>query len=699
MRMRKRTVFLMLFLALTLLILPVAGAEAPVQADALPSDTANRFNVELVLDASVSMNESDARALRYEAIRLFNNLLPNEGNSLGGVVFSTDVDREIGPQPVSGPEEKDAVVRTLRDVPAPGGWTNIGAGLDRALDRLKEKGNAELPSVIILLSDGNTAMYSDELTNAAADVRDEAVRRAVEENVPVYSICLNGNGTADLSEMERISGDTGGVFTEVRRAEDLNKVFEVFYELIYRSSSVTLADGVFPPDGILNTPFEVPGFGVEEVNVVFQGSALEARLARPDGSVYDAELQRYDTFSAIKLTDIIPGEWSLQTRGISGDRIRIEVIYNTNLKVTLYMNREGDQLDPVEPVTFTARLSAGDFEAGNYEDYLGFEADLVAYDWDGAELERLPMYIGNDGFEVKSRFEEGTYVFEASVTGNSLNKQSNRLGPIRFISPEEIAPTPTPTPEPTPTPTPPPNTAPTTATRTVQEILPIWPVVGGTYHLNLNTVVTDREGDPLTYTASSEDFEEGTEYTMSPSGSLHVNLGNFRLRGGTVNIRAEDAEGLSCDVTVRLLPINTVVILLGLLAVTLLILLIHALRRREPRRAIHGDITVTSEVNGVVKTSAPRAPTKKGKVPLSIFTEIDQVGLDYSKCFFEGGTDAYIFLTTDRNVWWRGYETDSVRIDSGVETTVLIDEEGEQKLRIRFDSDTLDLGDVDYDDF
>jgi hypothetical protein len=233
----------------------------------------------------------------------------------------------------------------------------------------------------------------------------------------------------------------------------------------------------------------------------------------------------------------------------------------------------------------------------------------------------------------------------------------------------------------------------------VQEILPIWPVVGGTYRLNLNTVVTDKEGDPLTYTASSGDFEEGTEYTMTPSGSLRVNLGNFRLLGGTVNIRAEDAEGLSCDVTVRLRPINTVVILLGLLAITLLILLIHALRKREPRKTIHGDITVTSEVDGVVKTSAPRAPTKKGKYPLSAFTEIDRVGLDYDKCFFEGGSDASIFLVTDRNVWWRGYETDSVRIDSGVETTVLIDEEGKEKLKIRFDSDTLDVGDIDYDDF
>jgi secreted protein with Ig-like and vWFA domain len=689
---------LTLVLVLTLLMPAGAAAEAPGQlADALPSGTANRFNVMLVLDASVSMNESDARGLRYEAIRLFNNLLPNEGNSLGGVVFSTAVDRETGPEPVNGPSEKDAVVRTIRDVPAPGGWTNIGAGLDTALDRLEEKGNPELPSVIILLSDGNTAMYTDELTRAAAGVRDEAVRRAREAEVPVYSICLNCNGTADSSEMERISDETGGVFTEVRRAEDLNRVFEVFYELIYRSSSVTLADGVFPPDGVLDTPFEVPGFGVEEVNVVFQGYASEAALTRPDGSVYEAEMQRYETFSAIKMTEIIPGEWSLRTKGISGDRIRIEVIYNTNLTVTLYLNPEGEELDPVEPVNFTARLSAGETEAGDYEDYLGFEAELVTYGPDGAELERLPMTVGNNGFEARSRFEEGTYTFETVVTGNSLNKASERVGPIRFVTPERPAATPTPAPTPTPTPTP--NTAPAADPRTVQKTVLIWPVIGGNLRLNMNTLVSDREGDVLRYTASSADLEEGREYTLSSTGSLNVKLGSFRLENGSVDIRATDAGGLSCDVTVRVRPVNTVVILLVLLALGLVWLLFLILRRREPRKAIRGDITVTSEVDGVVKTAAPRAPAKKGRYPLSNFAEIDPVGLDYSRCYFEAGSDAYIFLVTDRNVWWRGYETDSVRIDSGAETTVRIDEEGTRQLRIRFDSDTLDVGDADYDDF
>jgi hypothetical protein len=365
--------------------------------------------------------------------------------------------------------------------------------------------------------------------------------------------------------------------------------------------------------------------------------------------------------------------------------------------VTLYLNPEGEELDPVEPVTFTARLSAGETEAGDYEDYLGFEAELVTYGADDTELERLPMTVGNNGFEVRSRFEEGTYTFETVVTGNSLNKASERVGPIRFVTPERPAATPTPAPTPTPTPTP--NTAPAADPRTVQKTVLIWPVIGGNLRLNMNTLVSDREGDVLSYTASSADLEEGREYTLSSSGSLNVKLGNFRLENGSVDIRATDAGGLSCDVTVRVRPVNTVVILLVLLALGLVWLLFLILRRREPRKAIRGDITVTSEVDGVVKTAAPRAPAKKGRYPLSNFAEIDPVGLDYSRCYFEGGSDAYIFLVTDRNVWWRGYETDSVRIDSGAETTVRIDEEGTRQLRIRFDSDTLDAGDVDYDDF
>ena len=312
------------------------------------------------------------------------------------------------------------------------------------------------------------------------------------------------------------------------------------------------------------------------------------------------------------------------------------------------------------------------------------------------------FWMINIGSNNQPLYQDATLHFNASPQDAVTPKPTATPTPKPTATPTPkptAKPTATPTPKPTETPTPTPNTAPAADPRTVQKTVLIWPVIGGNLRLNMNTLVSDREGDVLRYTASSADLEEGREYTLSSSGSLNVKLGNFRLENGSVDIRATDAGGLSCDVTVRVRPVNTVVILLVLLALGLVWLLFLILRRREPRKAIRGDITVTSEVDGVVKTAAPRAPAKKGRYPLSNFAEIDPVGLDYSRCYFEGGSDAYIFLVTDRNVWWRGYETDSVRIDSGTETTVRIDEEGTRQLRIRFDSDTLDAGDVDYDDF
>lgn len=680
-----------------LLLLPAAAAE---EASA---PTANRYNIMLVLDASGSLNSTDPRGYRFDAVNLFANLLPEEGNVVGGVVFSTDIDREVVPVHIGSQEEKDALVQSLRTVYYPGGWTNIGKGLSAAADLLAEHGDESLPSAVILFSDGNTAMYTEEETRQAVARRDEAVSRLTESEIPVYSICLNAVGTADGAEMQAISDQTGGVYAEVREASDLNGVLQIFYELIYGSSTVTLADDVFPAEGLLETPFTVPGFGVEEVNIVLLGRASDVSLVRPDNSVTVPEVNIYDSFSSVKLTEFDPGEWTLQTRGVSGDRIRIEVIYNTNLSVALSMFNEDSW--PNEPeefaggdlISFRAKLSAGSREAMSSAEYEGFAAELVVYDGTAEELRRIPMTVGDEGFELDTVLDEGRFFYEASVTGNSLAELSNRLGPIEVTAAE-----PEPVPEPTPEPTPPPNTAPRASVGSVTETVIVWPVVGGKGAVDLHSLISDREDSSLRFTASSSEFAE-SEYMMSPAGQLNLRPSLFRLRGGSISVQATDSEGLSCELGVRVRVVNAFLILLALIAAGLIVLLAVLLSRREKKHAFHGTLTVTSEVEGVVKSSAPVTPRGRGKYALSHFTGIDQVGLDYSKCYFQAGSDAFVFLITDRDVLWRGYETRNVRIDSGTETNVLVDGDPNHKLRILYESDELDLNldslDLDFGDF
>ncbi|MBQ6609020.1 MAG: hypothetical protein IJH70_01140 [Oscillospiraceae bacterium] len=99
-----------------------------------------------------------------------------------------------------------------------------------------------------------------------------------------------------------------------------------------------------------------------------------------------------------------------------------------------------------------------------------------------------------------------------------------------------------------------------------------------------------------------------------------------------------------------------------------------------------GNIIVSIDINGLVRTSSPYK-AGKGRILLSHFQGIDNIGLDYSRCYFEGANDTFVFLTTEKPVRWRGTETKEVRIDTGVETSISIGDDENKKLLIRYDAD------------
>ena len=646
----------------------------------LSQSTTNHFNIMMVLDASASMDYSDRSGYRFEAMKLFTNLLPDEGNVLGGEVFSTGIDREVELRAVSGQAAKDEVVNAMSSVRYPGGWTNIGGGLTAAANALEQHGNKDLPSVVILLSDGNTAMFDGETEAASRAEERVAVERLKKAGVEIYSVCLNAHGSADMAELESISYETGGVAMEVRKASDLNEVFKTFYELIYGTQRVTLADTVFPEEGRLETPFDVPGFAVEEVNIIIQGKTTDIRLILPSGKEGTADRHDYDTFTALKITDIVPGMWTLVTEGVPGDAIKIEVVYNSSLQAKLFNDEKtvvSKTLPTDKPVTFYMKLVTDTAEAEKLE-YYGFDAELAILNELEEEIDRVPMAVGMECFEAGCTLEDGEYYFIATVTGPNLSRDSNLIGPLIFK-----------TAEPEPEPEPVKNTPPTASQSTLKKTVFIWPFAGGKWIANVGALVSDKESPALKYSIAESSFGKGSSCSVDAGGTATLKLGNFQLKGGTVTVRATDPEGLYCDVRLQAKVINTVVILLGLLAVAAIAALIYWLinREHEPKSVGGGNITVSSDIGGVVRTSSPHRAAGKNKILLAHFQGIDNIGLDYSKCYFQGANDVFVFLTTDIPVHWRGSETKEVRIDNGVETSITVGEDEEKKLLIRYDAD------------
>ena len=662
----------------------MTAAEMAAQAgDSIP--LSNRFNVMMVLDASASMGYTDRGGYRFDAMKLFTNLMADEGNVLGGEVFSTGIDLPGKLSPVNGQREKDKIVDAMKNVQYPGGWTNIGGGLTDAVGVLKDR-NQDLDSVIILLTDGITAMPDRALEEESYRLEDIAIKWLKENNIPVYCVCLNAEGSSNISELERISEETDGKCVQIRQAKDLNNVFKDFYKLIYGvKTRVDLSvDTVFPEEGSLETPFDVPGFAVEEVNIVIQGKTTDIRLVQPSGREGYAERHDYDSFTALKISgsDLVPGMWTLVTEGVPGDAIQIEVIYNNNLKAELFNDEKtvvSKTLPTDKPVMFYTKLATDTTEAEKLE-YYGFDAELAVLNDLEEEIDRVPMAVGMECFEAGVTLEPGEYYFVTTVTGPNLSKDSNMIGPLTFKAADE--------PEPKPEPV---NTAPTASQSSLKKTVFIWPFAGGKWVENVGALVKDKEDPVLKYSIAESSFYKNASCTVDAGGTVTLKLGNFHRFGkGSVTVRATDSKGLYCDVRLQATVINTVFILLGLLAVAAIAGLVYWLINRgqgsgsTPARG--GNIIVSSDINGLVRTSSPYK-AGKGRILLSHFQGIDNIGLDYSRCYFEGANDTFVFLTTEKPVRWRGTETKEVRIDTGVETSIYVGDDEDKKLLIRYDAD------------
>lgn len=656
------------YISIRLLVCIIALSFSIPTAKAVESSGINRFNVVIVLDASGSMRRTDPEGYRYRAVTQFTNLLAERGNVLGSIVFHTGIAGEQEMVLIQKQTEKDAAVRLLESIPADGGWTNIGAGLSQAVSMIESGGDTSLPSVILLLSDGNTEMPTGEEAEASLELKADALQAAREKDISIYSVCLNADQTADISEMQQISDATGGVFREVTAAEDLQETFNTFYELIYGTSTITLFSNVLPDSGHLETSFDIPGIGVEEVNIIIYGDVSAINLLRPDGSESAVSQTVSDGFSMLKLTDILPGTWTLVTEGVPGDDIRINMVYNTDLGIEVAAEPASLVVTPDDTVTITARLTGNAGAASNSQQYTGYSAELLVMDAYGDYVESTPMQVAGDHFEAVRSFDEGVYYYKVAVTGNHMEKESAGFGPLTSAAGAEEAPV---------------NTAPVPVNGIVEATVNIWPFKGGSYTLDMNTLASDAEDDALKYTIQSSSFIEGTDYTVDSGGVLRMD--HFSLNKGAFTVRATDPGGLSCEIEVIVRTINIgIVALIGLgilaLAAASIFGVLLYIALNKPFR---GTISAQSYCNGVFR-GTPRTP-RRGRCKLAAFG-MDSVGLDYQKSYFQATGQNYVELCTNVPVIWNGQETRKVRIASGAEVTITIRKEDPRLLYVRFDS-------------
>ncbi len=653
------------------LVLIISALRIPSTITKAAGKDDNAYNIVIVLDISGSMLETDPENLRYEAIELFTNLVAETGNYLGGIAFSSEVSVRQKPILISSAADREKLNRSMREVKYVG-YTNIGDALLKAVEVLNTYGDQSLPKAIVFLSDGSTEMWSEKSLKLSLEHKAEAIENARESNIPIYSVCLNVNGNADIGEMEQISGATGGFFKEVRSPEDLTEVFNSFYNLIYGTSTIGIVDEAFPSTGIIEKKFTVPGIGVEEVNIIIEGKTNDLVLYDPDNNPVSTSVSNLSSMSLIKLKNVMPGEWRIVTTGNKEDRIKINLVFNTKLSVDVEVDKAGAIVDDNTPVKVKSYLRCGDMKASQEKQYRGFDGILTVYDVYDEVLDRIPMQIVNDHFECEKTFGEGFYKFKVNVYGNGIERESEITEPLKVVKAEKVE----------EEKVAPPNTAPTPVEEKVKESINIWPFKTPTLEIDMSSLVSDIEDENLTYKIVSSSFKEGTDYTVEDN---KIVMKHFSLSKGSFEIKAVDSEGLSCKVDVVVVTHNiTLIATIGLGIAILIGLAVFAfLLHQALTKPFRGKITAQSYCGGVVK--GVQITGRRGRLKLAAF-HMDPTGLDYARSYFQATGDNNVILVTDKPVTYNGMSKTKFVIANGIEHVFIINPNENKQIRVRFDS-------------
>lgn len=656
--MKKKLSIILAILLITLFCCsPVSGAEGK------QSNSLNRYNVVLVTDASGSMTDTDPDEYRYEAINLFVGLLANGGNHVGSVVFSNDVISSQDPVEVTGKNEKMTISDSIQKQKV-GGWTDIGGALEEAVELLEEDGDPSLPSIMILLTDGNTELGTDEETQESIEEKEEALEEAREKGYQIYTICLNQNNGANSDEMKQIASATGGQFREVTKAEDLKDVFDLYYQMIFSTQSIKMVEEPIPDSGVLSKDFNVADLGVEEFNAVIFGDISSYALKDPEGHAYtDAELKEISyesrTFNILKVADPVPGNWHLDVYGDPGSMIEVFKIYNPNLRASSHIRTEQENYMSGEPVEFITELYEGDQKVTDISRYAGYRATLEIRDFDGEVLDTIECTeASEEGFVTSFTPKDlGTYYA-------SINVESDELFAPGGEFTINVG-----------------NTPPVANVETLEKHINIWPFLIETDStIDLSSAAKDAEDAQLNYKVASSTWLED-DYTLEGN---KLTIDNFSVSKGSFEVQAYDSQGAYCTFNVKVTSTNIGILALILLLGGGLLVLLAILFKLwwDYGRSFMGNITAENIESG----QSNSMPKSRGRLKLRMF-QIGQTGL-HPGCYFQATGKNYIWFISKKPVYsdYAAGKTKKIRLESGMDVRICTDQDLTHGVIVRFDS-------------
>ena len=176
----------------------------------------------LLIDNSGSMRQNDPAFLLKDAVTKFFAELPADTRA-GVVIFDQKVSYPVPLAPVDAAVQS-AVKESLTKVDYRGQYTNIPAGMERAIYELKSAGRKDAIKVVVFMTDGivdtgNPAVDAEK----AKWLREELATDAADNGIRIFGIAFTEN--ADFFLIQSLAKKTSGDYIRALKPEDLDSAF------------------------------------------------------------------------------------------------------------------------------------------------------------------------------------------------------------------------------------------------------------------------------------------------------------------------------------------------------------------------------------------------------------------------------------------------------------------------------------------
>lgn len=449
MKMKKRISLLMvLCLMVGLLCIPAEAATDTTSQD-------DRWNIILVVDGSGSLysgkNPSDPSGLRYEALDLLIDLLHENGNYVGAVVFNANNTKDdsdeamrkgialnTGLMEINGAADKKALKDAIKNAPFSGhnkGDTDIGTALLVAQQELAAANNG-LNSAIYLFSDGASALDYKNTREKSQQNMNTAIENIRDQGIKLCGVFLNCNDS-DSTEVRDIVAQSIG--TSGYNLSDLYMEITDPSDISIDSFLSFLGYNIPGDEAITSSTtktFRIPGVGVEEANIRIRTAGGESlpegmvvTITRPDGTTLTsaetaAVCSSGRTYRMYKLVNPMSGTWSVYVGLPEGNTVG--VYYNPILSV--YVDAGLETSAPTQDlhvngdVTLTAYLEHRGVRLTDAASYREYECVLELTDVNTGEKTQFQVTPdSSNNYSLTLNLDEyGVFDAQASFVCDSI---------------------------------------------------------------------------------------------------------------------------------------------------------------------------------------------------------------------------------------------------------------------------------------